>query len=410
MYNDVDMLYIYVYVPTGSINEPSNLKGISHLLEHMLLKHSKHYSEQHMLKELTEIGSVYNAATDKDYTYYYQVTHISNYVKAIDIITDVIKFPVFTQDELDMERKIVIEEIKKRFDDSGNRYNDSIATILSRDNPYFEPVEGFIKTLKNITVTDLKTYFEEHYKNYIVCVNCDRKQKTKVQEYIAKKFKDNTVNFPVLQIPLSIQPSVHVMYEENKQYITYMRFLSYPQTLIKQNIILKFLNYVLVNSGLFSKIIYQLRSKQGLIYSAHANIEAFRYFGSCTISFSTSKKNTVLVLETVMNIINDIKKNGLSEKDLEFYKTSFLNKQLYAFSDEGFKTQFFNASVFYGHYLTQDKYIDIIKNISNKYLTDLANECFDFSKMGILTIGKYQDVSALKDDIIQLIADKCIAT
>lgn len=403
MYNDIDMFYIYVYVRAGSINEPPEIQGISHLLEHMLLKHSKHYTEEHMLKELTEIGAVYNAATDKDFTYYYQVTHISNYTKSIDIISDVIKFPVFTEEELNIERKVVIEEIKKRFDENGHRYNDSISTLLSKENPYVLPVEGTVKSLKNITVRDLKSYFDEHYKDYIVCINCDRKYKHKVHEYVNKKFPNDDIQFPTFSIPTSIQCSVHVIYENNKQYITYLRFLSFPEAMYKENIYLKFVNYVLFNSGLFSKIVYQLRSKQGLIYNASAFLDAFRYFGSNTLTFSTSQKDTVFVLKTVLDIITNIKNEGLSKQDMAFYKTSFLNKHYYVFTDEGFKTQFFNKSVFYGHNLTKEIYSSLVKHMTNEDLIDITKKAFDFKKMGVLTIGRYTNITGLKDDLIQLI-------
>ena len=58
-------------MPAGSIYEKDKIRGISHLLEHMLMKRTKHYTNKTLSSEITKIGGISNAGTSKDVTYYY---------------------------------------------------------------------------------------------------------------------------------------------------------------------------------------------------------------------------------------------------------------------------------------------------------------------------------------------------
>ena len=403
--NNNGLFHIYVHVPAGSIYEEEKTRGISHLLEHMLLKHTKKFTEKKILEEMTLLGGSYNATTDRDVTFYYIMTTINNYKKSIDLMHSFIVEPIFEQYELDMERKIVLEEIIKNKDVDSDLYNLSYLTVLTDDNKYAQPVEGYEKTLNNITVKDLHDYHSKRYKKYSVFINCDSKIYQDVEKYVYSKFKKNeSVNFnEVIYNSLNFQSNLFIVKRDYSQYSTHIIFPSFPRSMKKENIILNFLKYCLVSSGLYSILYYQLRSRRGLIYNITSINECYRYLGILRLIIGTSNKNTDYIIGIVLNVLTKLKKEGLSEKDLKYYKRSFMNQQKYALTDDVYKTIMYAESYFYGSSYNDEEYFEIIKNMTNEDIKSISKLLFDFNKFGILSYGNYKNSKTMQNRIIDIV-------
>lgn len=407
IYNNRDVFHIFIYVPAGSIYEPDELRGISHLLEHMVLKHTKEFNEKELLEEITILGGSYNAVTDRDATFYYIMTHKDNYKKSIDILHSVICEPIFKKYELDIERKVVLEEINKRIDSDLNLYNLSYLTILEPTNKYTFPVEGSTKTLNNITVDDLTKYFRDHYKNFSVFINCDEKNKTEIENYTYHKFGKNQIyNFndiSMMYSNLNFRTMLYVIPKKYTQYSTHIVFPGFIRSMVKENIILNFIKYCLVSAGLYSMLTYQLRSKRGLIYSIYSINEIYRYIGLFKFSILTSDKKTDHILSIIFDILYKLKRNGMTKKLMNYFKKGFLNEQKYALTNEEFKSILHSESTFYASNLSDEDYIKLIKNITTDDIKNIATKIFDFSKMGVLTYGNYTNDKIIKNKLINLI-------
>lgn len=407
IYNTRGVFHLFIYVPAGSIYESEKLRGISHLLEHMVLKHTKDFTEKKLLEEITSLGGSYNAVTDRDATFYYIMTHNDNYKKAIDILHSVICEPIFKKYELDMERKVVLEELNKRDDTDSNLYDLSYLSILEPDNKYTSSVGGCEKTLNNITIDDLTNYFNLHYKDFSVFINCDIKYKKKVEKYTIHKFgKNKTYNFNDISLMynnLSYRSMLFVISKNYTQYSTYILFPSFPRSMIKENTILNFIKYCLVSSGLNSILTFQLRSKRGLIYSIHSQNETYRYLGLIRFSILTSDKKTEHILSIIFDILYQIKTIGITEKLMNYFKKGYLNEQKYALTNEEYKTISHSEALFYGSNLSDEDYIQSIKNITVDDIKNISTTIFDFSKIGILTYGVYHNKKSMKTKIVNLI-------
>jgi predicted Zn-dependent peptidase len=399
--NSKNLFHIVAYVPAGSIYEKEKKGGLSHLLEHMILKHTKQYTEIELLKEMSNMGGNYNAVTDRDVTYYYIMTHVENYKKCIDLFKSFMKEPVFTQKELDVERKVVIEEYKKRLDNDGDLFNLSYYTILGPDNKYLKSVDGTIEELEKITLSDLRSYFTERYKEIIYIINCDKKYQSDITRYVLKKLGPNKIvdfnNIKELYDgTLSFKSNLFIMTQPSSQYITTLLFPAFPKHMVKENIILDFIKYTLVSSGLYSILTYQLRSKRGIIYSVACWLEVFRYIGLIRFIIRTSNKNTEHVLSIIFDILNKMKRTGIKKSSFDYFKKGFLNELKYNFTNDNYKTMFFGESLFYGVDISEEQYLTIVNKITNDDIKNIANIVFDFTKIGVLTYGEYKNKTAME--------------
>ena len=403
--NNKDVFHIFIYAFAGSIYESEKVRGISHLLEHMLLKHTKAYTEKELLQQITSLGGSYNAVTDRDVTFYYIMTHMDNFRKSVDILHSAITEPVFTKYELDMERKVVLEEINRRVDSDGDLLNLSYLSVLHENNVYAQPIEGYRKTLNSITVKDLYDYHRDRYQKYMVFINCDKRKQKEVENYVYSKFGRNQEVFitdpPSIFSNLALTSRIFVVYRSYSQYSTHLIFPSLPRALIKDNIVLNFVKYCLVSAGLYSILTYQLRSKRGLIYSVSSLNETYRYTGIMRIVIATSDKDTDRIVSIVLDILLKLQKHGMSDKLIKFFKKGFLNEQKFALTNEEFMTSFHGGSLFYDCDISNAEYIETVKNINNDDVRDIAKRVFDVNKIGVLSYGNYKSETAME----RLIAD-----
>lgn len=406
--NKMDLFFIYVYVPAGSIYEDDKTRGISHLLEHMVLKHTKKYTEKQLLAEITSIGGKYNAVTDRDVTFYFIMSHIDNFKKCVDILQSAVQEPVFTEQELDVERKVVLEEIKKRQDNDADLYNLSYFTVLAPDNKYVMPVEGYEKTLNNITVNDLNAYFKSKYQNIMIMINCDSRKRQHVEKYVLQKFGPQKLvdNDAIREMYGSIgyRSSIIIASRKYSQFSVQLLFPSFPRAMTKEVIVLEFIRYCLVSAGLYSILMYELRSKRGLVYGISSINENYRYIGIFRISLSTSYSKIDHILSLIMNVLTDLKNKGLSAKILEYYRKGYINEQKYALTSNEFKTMLYGETLFYGNTPLNDKeYIHTIRNITNDDIKEVATNVFDYNKMGILAYGDFHNKKRLQQQLLDVI-------
>jgi predicted Zn-dependent peptidase len=397
-----------VYVPAGSIYEDDKTRGISHLLEHMVLKHTKKYTEKQLLAEITSIGGKYNAVTDRDVTFYFIMSHIDNFKKCVDILQSAVQEPVFTEQELDVERKVVLEEIKKRQDNDADLYNLSYFTVLAPDNKYVMPVEGYEKTLNNITVNDLNAYFKSKYQNIMIMINCDSRKRQHVEKYVLQKFGPQKLvdNDAIREMYGSIgyRSSIIIASRKYSQFSVQLLFPSFPRAMTKEVIVLEFIRYCLVSAGLYSILMYELRSKRGLVYGISSINENYRYIGIFRISLSTSYSKIDHILSLIMNVLTDLKNKGLSAKILEYYRKGYINEQKYALTSNEFKTMLYGETLFYGNTPLNDKeYIHTIRNITNDDIKEVATNVFDYNKMGILAYGDFHNKKRLQQQLLDVI-------
>ena len=100
-----------IWVKVGSQNEDLNLNGISHFIEHMIFKGTDKRSAKDIAEQIDEIGGQINAFTTKQMTCFYFKILDENFDKALEIMADMFLNSSFSDEEIEREKQVVIEEI-----------------------------------------------------------------------------------------------------------------------------------------------------------------------------------------------------------------------------------------------------------------------------------------------------------
>ncbi len=168
------------WVKTGSINENDQNNGISHFLEHLMFKGTHKHKAGYFDKTLEAKGAIVNAATWKDYTFYYVTLpkgeNCSDLNLAIELHADMMLDPVLPEEEIGApfnlndpevkdkrERHVVIEEIRMRKDQSWTKVYNTCNFNMYTKHPYKRDVIGTPEIISQVTRDDIMNYYRTFY-------------------------------------------------------------------------------------------------------------------------------------------------------------------------------------------------------------------------------------------------------
>lgn len=175
-----EMVNISSWVKTGSINEDDSNNGISHFLEHLMFKGTHAHKVGEFDRMLESKGAIVNAATWKDYTFYYVTLpkgfENKDFRLAIDLHADMMMDPIFPEEELGApfdvndysvtdkrERHVVIEEIRMRKDQPWTKVYNVCNKNLYTSHPYKRDVIGTPEIISQLTRKDIDDYYRKFY-------------------------------------------------------------------------------------------------------------------------------------------------------------------------------------------------------------------------------------------------------
>ncbi len=391
--NKSKLIILIIYVYTGSIYENVENNGISHLIEHLLMRESKNNSHEEMRKKFTILGGIYNGVTKRDMTYYYVSCHIDLYKECIDIIHDIVFKPLFNASTLDNEKQSVIQELYQYHMNNDDVKYNLYEEYFGNSSVYAFPITGTIRSLSSIENSDILEFYRQKYKyNFLVC-SVDESKEKEVRSLIKSKFgiaKDLVLNSVLKQNPETFTPFNKIIVSKDTNYNVIMTFPGFPRKNIIDNIHLSFLNFCLVESGLSSIFLNELRYKEGLIYSISSSIESYNNTGLLKIFASSYKNNISIISQKIRDVLEKIKLNGVGV-ELETFKLGFFNRTKYLNLNDVYKTLSLGEKIFYGSYISFNQHLEVIKSITNDVVMLIAKKCFDPLRMGILTYGNFEN-------------------
>ncbi len=317
----VKTLSLAFAIPAGSAHEPKDLAGAAHLLEHVVFKGTKNYEEYALKYELEVVGGSVNAFTTKDFTVYYTRVPYSHYEKAIEILCELVFNPLIEESKVELEKSVVIEEIKSFNEDYISRVHDLFSETLLEE-PYNRPVSGYEKTVAKLNSKILRNFHSQNYGNLrVVAVGKVTKSFFEKLEKSLRQFdkaveeKDRVISFkPVSRV-----------FEEKNDLTQIHTVVGLPIDLgveSKQYSAFLVLN-TLLGSGMSSLLFNRIREKHGLVYDIDLVSNAWKDRSLIGIYASTSTEKFERYTQEINKIFNEA---SISKDYFEYGKKRLIGK------------------------------------------------------------------------------------
>tara|TARA_B110000208_G_scaffold181945_1_gene233180 strand:+ start:5156 stop:6499 length:1344 start_codon:yes stop_codon:yes gene_type:complete len=397
-HNTDNITSVNLFVEVGSLNESPDLHGASHFIEHMLFKGTKKLPETKMISSVFDkIGAFINAHTFINYTCYVSKFESGYFDICFNTLVDMLLNSLFKRADFDLEKNVIVEEIKRQMDNTEAFISTKIYNLLFNNTDVGKSIGGTPDTVLNLEYQQVVDYYKYFYKpaNIIVsiCSNLSFDEivnKIAVSELIKNDTSDIVYNYlpnyaitknsirnirffdrDLEQIHMSLGFKVCDMYNDDKYSLDILR---------------------IILSGNMSSILFSsLREKNGLTYNISIDNTLFKKYGIFAISTSVDRNKLLNftnkgvinkgALEIIILELNKIIKNGITKEQLGIAKGYYKGILSLSLEDSSSITEFNGINVLYKFNeskialkdLYNTVYADItLKNINsviNKYIT-----------------------------------------
>ncbi|MBU2539237.1 MAG: insulinase family protein, partial [Proteobacteria bacterium] len=163
---------VQIWVKAGSIYEEKHEAGITHLIEHMIFKGTPTRAPGEVAGAIEAMGGQINAYTSYEYTVYHATLSSRNWSDAMEVLTDAVLHSNFDADELEREKRVVLEEIRMRKDRANIALFQELMAQAYTVHPYRLPISGTAESVSAISRDDILRYMKNHYhpSNFTVVV------------------------------------------------------------------------------------------------------------------------------------------------------------------------------------------------------------------------------------------------
>ncbi|MCB0972029.1 MAG: insulinase family protein, partial [Acidimicrobiales bacterium] len=151
------------WVRVGARDEPAELSGASHFLEHLLFKGTTTRSGRELSETVEAVGGELNAHTAHEHTAFYARVPAPAAAVGLDLLIDVVTAPAFTPDDVESERQVILEELHLAVEEGEDRVVSLAHEALWGDHPLGREVLGSLDTIASMSWEDISGFFERHY-------------------------------------------------------------------------------------------------------------------------------------------------------------------------------------------------------------------------------------------------------
>ncbi|MBQ8749909.1 MAG: insulinase family protein [Clostridia bacterium] len=374
----------------GTVSNTQN--GIAHFTEHMLFKGTGKRSKEQLENDLRDYcGNSFNAFTGLDYTVF-AFNRVNTLLdNAFELASDILLNSSINKRIVDNERSVILEEYNMSEDTA--KYNIDVEhhNIIFNRNFDNRISIGNKEDLDKITAKSITEFKKKFYvrENFVISVVGSEKL-SKIKKLVKKYFLNN---LPISEKPNKVEHNVKVVQEsgyqilkkETDNVLVNISLKSVGYNDVVRSSVTKIINEYL-SGGVDGKLFKAVRDK-GLAYVIYTDREMFKENGTFNITFESTKENVNKVIDEIGKVINDIRKNGIEESEIQKTKNNFIY-----YMSEIDVTNFKKALSNLDKFIIGKPYIDkeytnrllgTTKEVVDEYFVDL----FDTSTPIYVTIG-----------------------
>ncbi|MFM6929896.1 MAG: M16 family metallopeptidase, partial [Bdellovibrio sp.] len=327
------VISVQMWVKTGSADEKKGEEGISHFIEHLVFKGTEKYKVGEIAATVEGSGGELNAYTSFDQTVFYVTISKQFSDVAMDVISQMMGFPTFDEAEIDNEREVVIEEIKRGQDSPGRRSSQLLFSNIFRKHPYGLPVIGYEKIIRKVSAKKIKEYFQSRYvpSNMFLVIAGDfesKEMKKKVEEMFGgfEPYKLRRVT----HVKEPAQKSIRIKVEQAKFENT-TGYLSWriPNVKHKDVAALEVLAAIL-GQGDSSRLMQTLRIREPLTNSVGSFSYSMPDDGMFAVSFNLEQENLKKALAALTPELVRMIEEPPTPAEMQKAITNFASHEVYS--------------------------------------------------------------------------------
>lgn len=380
---------------SGSRSEEIGEHGLAHFLEHLMFKGTSSYPTSAALAEaLEQVGGYSNAWTSYDNTVYWNVVPRSQYKLGVQLPLEMAFRPLLQDVEINRERSVIIEEIRRTNDDPASLIWDISQQTTYGPTPLGRPILGTAESVLALTPEQIRSYHAKHYtpdQTYVLAVG-GISDIPNFMDYITAQYQDLPAKIGRVYEPFTgqSQHTVRVVSRPTEQAhcIIAVTDPAFALTSAKQ-----YADAVLdtiLGTGMSSRLFMNVRERKGLAYSVYSRLSYYEEVGDLSIYAGVTVDKIDDALAAISEELTDLATTLVSEAELDKAKNMLLGSFDISSDSPHDLISWYGTSAMLGMKLTREEAKAHIKQVTAEQVRDLAKRIFVESRLSITVIGPYE--------------------
>ena len=392
---------IGVWLQTGSRDEDPEWNGISHFIEHMVFKGTKHRTAEEIARQVDSIGGNMDAFTAKE-CICFNVKVLDEHVPvALDILSDLVLNPIFDATDIARERGVIMEEIKMDEDNPDYLVHEIFTQNFWKDHPLGKPILGTKETVKRFEREPvLKAYAHRFSPGNIILSAAGNLDHDRFVELVRGHFEHMK---PLSNGFHSSTPKIssRIILRNKKALEQVQLCIGVPAHPIAHE--KRHAGYVLntlLGGGMSSRLFQNIRERQGLAYSIYSDLNPYRDTGCLAVYAGTSLTSASKVVQSVLSEFRKLKTESVPEEELSRSKAQLKGSLMLSLeSSTSRMSNLARQEMYFDRYYDLDELIERIETVTTEDLTRLAKEFFKPEAVAVTALGNLNGLKLSRDQL-----------
>jgi predicted Zn-dependent peptidase len=380
---------IGIWVTNGSRHERRESNGVAHFIEHLLFKGTKRRSALDISREIDSVGGILNAFTSREFVCYYAKVLDSFLPKAVDILSDIFLDSQFDPEEIEKERKVILQEINMQEDSPDDYIHDLFSQSLWRGHPLGMPIIGNEESVGGLTRDYVIGYMNENYRaeNIIIAAagNVDHQELLRLFSDMCSRIPGGATKKSTRRP--SYKKTIKVVEKDLEQVHLCLGVKALPQD--HEHRYAAHLMNTILGGGMSSRLFQEVREKKGLAYSIYSYMAAHSDTGSLAVYAGTSQERLAEVIDITLREFKRLKKRTVTRIELDSAKEQLKGNILLSLeSSDNRMSKLAKNEIYFGRYQSLQELMEGFNRVTAKSLQGLSQLLFDDRFFTLVLMGK----------------------
>lgn len=375
------LLSLQLFFPGGGINENEAQAGLASFTHALLMKGTKTRNADKLADEIDSIGASMSSDIEYDYATLGFSALDSYFGRGCELLSDIAFNPSFDAKEIEKERATQLAGIRSRQDSIFDTVNDAFLKLFYGSHPYAWPESGRLETVSKFSKADLEKWHSAHYTPdgmFMVIVGSATFESAR--ETAEKYFGGVKAGPRAGSVPpeaAAPKPRSETLRSAKFQQAYLMVGFPAPSITGRDYAALKVTNAML-GSRMSGRLFTELREKLGLGYEVNSFYPTRRQLSRFVVYLGLEKKNVELAKTKIREILDDLKKNPVSDKELRETKNYIKGVYLMDHQTVNRRAWYLGWWELMGAGWAYDgKYVSDLENVNAEDVMRAARACFN---------------------------------
>jgi predicted Zn-dependent peptidase len=394
------------YLRSGSAVESEEHGGASHFLEHLVFKGTATRSTSDIAQVIDILGGDIDAFTGKEYTSFYAHVLDEQVDVALDLLTDIVVAPRFSDTDLESERSVILEEIKMVEDTPDDLVHEIFVTSFWPRHPLGRPILGTEETVNRLRREQILAHYGEtfHPANIIFCASGNIRPE-QIIPYLEKAFPEDQKPAARRDWPTP-SPNQHVILREKRELEQVHLCLGSRGFAQQRNerYAAALFNTIL-GGGMSSRLFQRIREKEGLVYTVMSYHNGYLNGGYQAVYAACAPRNLRRVLNLTLDEMRSIKQNGATPQELSAAKLHLKGSILLSLeSTVSRMSGIARQEYYFGRQFSPDEIIQQIDAVTLEDIQAVARTIVDPESLSLTLLGNLKSPGISTDMLREAVA------